>query len=139
MYAEILNVTQDKAYYVEGPLEDLHGVVMTPGISPTELGDDSGICLHRVTPVLHRLTDIEPGDSFQVRLFTMDPESRILTNGFYYVGSTGLTGTVGRKNSTSKGFLANASLRLLRRVQDARAVVAPTPLNRQPHSRGKDH
>lgn len=91
MFVEFYNVTMDKAYYACGSLDDLVGMSPTPNVLE-HLVDVPGCpvaILTKVTPVIDRLTEIEPGDSFQVRLFTMDADSlvltkRILTCGIYW-------------------------------------------------------
>lgn len=91
MFVEFYNVTLDKAYYACGVLDDLVGMAYTPNVFE-HLVDVPGCpvaILTKVTPVIDRLTDIEPGDSFQVRLFEMDAEShvltkRIMTHGIYW-------------------------------------------------------
>ena len=81
MYVEFYNLTQDRAYYACGNINDIVGVVSNPHTLDhlVDCGDDSEMVLHRITPTLNILTDLEPGDSFQVRLFTTEPESRVLT------------------------------------------------------------
>ena len=81
MYVEFYNVTQERAYYACGNINDIAAVVSNPMTLEylVDCGDDPDIVLHRITPSLNNLTDLDPGDSFQVRLFTMEPESHVLT------------------------------------------------------------
>lgn len=81
MYVEFYNVTQDKAYYACGNIDDIVGVISNPHTIDhlVDCGLDADMVLHRIRPTLHILTDLEPGDSFQVRLFSMEPDSRVLT------------------------------------------------------------
>lgn len=81
MYVEFYNLSEDKAYYACGSIDNLVGVISNPSTIEhlVDLGTDPDMVLERIRPVLNELTDIEPGDSFQIRLFTMDPDSSILT------------------------------------------------------------
>lgn len=81
MFVEFYNVSQDTAYYACGNIDDIVGVISNPNTIDhlVDCGDDSEMVLDRILPTLNRLTDLEPGDSFQVRLFSMEPDSRVLT------------------------------------------------------------
>lgn len=89
MFVEFNNISQGKAYYAVGGLHDLHAIPYVKGIVLTDCGPDNVSCFERIGNVIDRLTDVDPGDSFQVRLFTMDPSSlvlteRIMTRGIYW-------------------------------------------------------
>lgn len=81
MFVEFYNVTQDKAYYACGTSDDIFGVIINQNTlaNLVNCGGDSEEVLHRILPTLNRLTDLEPADSFQVRLFTTEPDSHVLT------------------------------------------------------------
>lgn len=89
MFVEFNNITKGTAYYAVGGLDDLHALPFMKGMQFTDCGDEHSICLGRITEVINRLTDVEPGDSFQIRLFTVNPSSliftdRIMTRGIYW-------------------------------------------------------
>lgn len=80
MFVEFINVTKNTAYYAVGGIDDLHAVPYMKDLVFTDCGDTLSQCLERAHPVLDRLTDVDPGDSFQIRIFTAAPKSRILTD-----------------------------------------------------------
>lgn len=94
MYVEILNVTLQQAYYVCGRPEDMYGMIHTSQTADNlmYLGETRHPkdILNFIAPVLYRLTSLTPNNAFQVRLFTMEPDSpiltkRILLRGVYWV------------------------------------------------------
>lgn len=90
MFVEFNNIAQGTAYYAVGGLDDLHALPYMRSMQFTDCGVEHTTCLERITEVINRLTDVEPGDSFQIRLFTVNPSSlvftdRIMTHGVYWV------------------------------------------------------
>lgn len=81
MFVEFYNLSQDKAYYACGCIEDIVALVPAPTTleNLVDCGVDSDMALHRILPAFNRLVDIDAGDSFQIRLFTMEPDSPVLT------------------------------------------------------------
>lgn len=89
MFVEFTNISQGTAYYAVGGLDDLHALPYMRGMQFTDCGPDGPTCLENITEVINRLTDVEPGDSFQIRLFTTEPDTlvftnRIMTRGIYW-------------------------------------------------------
>lgn len=80
MFVEFTNITRGTAYYAVGDLDNLHAVPYMRDMVFTNCGNDSTVCLKNVTEVVDRLTEAEPGDIFQIRLFTTDPDTLIYTN-----------------------------------------------------------
>lgn len=80
MYVEFLNVTKGTATYAAGSVSDLFANPWYQNLQLADCGDDTNHILELITPVINRLTDLEPCDSFQIRLFSMSPDDSILTN-----------------------------------------------------------
>jgi hypothetical protein len=81
MYVEFYNLSQDKAYYATGSLDDLVAMVGSTATIEhmVDCGVDEDLVIWRIGGLMNQVADLDPGDSFQVRLFTMEPDSPILT------------------------------------------------------------